>query len=266
MARISLSEHISATFINRLTGLSSTTSSADSVRNALSGGSSQVSISGGLRLGAQAFAKAVTGLNSLSSFVNLSRAKLEDLGEITDKLIDLAEQSASARTGNQKRKQLDREFKALANDFKSIVEDTKIGDNQLLSVDGLTQLFTVVGLDQESSESVAKLFAQFILPEDDNVLASEEIKGGRPVVIPSGSFSGPGATNQYLLTQETDYGVQFGVVTQDGVVFSATDDELNQNSGYNSLFVQNADGTLTTFEAGALTGSITFQTASSNSF
>ncbi|RMG43623.1 MAG: hypothetical protein D6719_03505, partial [Candidatus Dadabacteria bacterium] len=115
MPRIGLTQVINSDFLNRFTGLARG-SSTSSIKKALQGGTS-VSLSDGLRIGARTFATAVQNLNSVVSFVNLSRSTLEDLGGLVDKMISLADEASKARTSTQKRKALDREFQKLGNDF-----------------------------------------------------------------------------------------------------------------------------------------------------
>jgi len=92
------------------------------------GASSRVNLRDSLRIGAQAFRTAIGLLNDAATFVNLSRSTLEDLGKLTDKLIDLTEQATKSGIGKQRRSRLTTKFKELSADFKNIVDNAKIED------------------------------------------------------------------------------------------------------------------------------------------
>ncbi len=189
MSRESISSVITGSFITRFQGVASgSTSAADSAKAALGGSSSKASIGDGLRLGARTYGTAVQGLNSLISFANISRSTLENLLEITDKLIDLSKSASKASTGQNARNTLDTKFKKLANDFQKLVETTKVGDKNLVDKDGLDQLFQVMGLDKETSDSIKAIFDQFDTNAKDTKLASEYEKGKRPLRIPSSAY------------------------------------------------------------------------------
>ncbi len=196
MARISLDSIVDSKFLNRFVGLAS--GQSGSVSSALRGGGDAVSIADGLRTGARLFSTSVQALNSVISVVGLTRSTLEELDGITDKLITVAKRASLSQTGAQTRNELDREYRRLGVEFRSIVDNADIGETEYLTVEGLSTLFTNVGLDKETSDSIADLFAQFVTPSADDVLASEEVQGSRPVIIPATAFSGSVRT----LTQE----------------------------------------------------------------
>lgn len=191
MAKIGLRGIIDESFVLRFAGLSSSQSSASSITQAFQGGASQNGIQEGLRLGARTFAGAVQSLNSVITVVSVSQAALDNLDKLTDKMIALAEESSLGTTSSGKRSDLNIRYHDLANDFEEIVENAKIGDTEVLTVEGLSELFTRFGLDRESSESIAAVFEEIVTPREDDTLASGEIKGERPVNIPASAFDVP---------------------------------------------------------------------------
>ncbi|RMG40139.1 MAG: hypothetical protein D6719_11830, partial [Candidatus Dadabacteria bacterium] len=231
---------------------------------ALRGGTS-VSLSDGLRIGARTFATAVQNLNSVVSFVNLSRSTLEDLGGLVDKMLSLADEASKARTSTQKRKALDREFQKLGNDFVDLVENSKLGEREYLTVDGLSELFTLAGLDPEQSRSIAEIFSQFVTPKKDDTLASDDIKGKRPVPVPANAFSGPTADNQYFLKKVTDNNISDGAIATDNNVFSDVDNILNQNPTLESLFVRDQNGSIVSIAADVISSNVKLESVNHSS-
>jgi hypothetical protein len=250
MSGIGLGSVVNADLINRFLGLASGTT-AQAVTSALKGNST--TISDGLRLGARQLGTAIQGLNAVISFVNVSHATLDNLGKLTDKMIDLAERATRVSTPAASRRDLDTEFRKLATDFQKIVKDAKIGTKEFLTEDGLTTIFQTIGLDPKTSDTIKALFKEFLTPANDTTLASEQVKGPRPVKVPRSSFHGAPSDTTYSMQKVTDAGVVVaGQATDQGSVFIAPDTILNQNPSYDSIFIKNTDGTVTSLKAGFL--------------
>jgi len=251
MTKVSLNSIITEKFISKLAAAGEKISSAPS--NPLKGGSS-VNLSGSLRLGAQTYATAVGALNNTLSIVNVAQATLEKLGEITDKMIEVTEKSAKRAVGPQGRRALDIEFRKLATDFKKIVEKAEIADKNFLSVEGLTELFISVGLDKETSSSIAEVFSRFMTPEDDTSLASEKVEGKKPLVIPAAAYTTRPSDSEYQIEKLTDAPLSSATagISPTTNVFVAIDDILNQNPGDEAVFVRDLTGSLTSQGAGQL--------------
>jgi hypothetical protein len=192
MATPTISSVVNASFLNRLTGLASGASSSNPA--AALTGKSKVSISDGLRTGARAYGNAVQGLNSVISFLNLSKDALEKLDNLTDKLISLTERATKLSTSQDSRNSLNREFKKLGVTFQEIIEEAKIGQSNYLDRDGLSQLFTTIGLDKESSDTIAAVFEEYVYFGEDTKFASESARKPRPVNIPPSAFQGANPT------------------------------------------------------------------------
>ncbi len=190
MAIVSLSNVLDARYIKRLTGLASGGSSQS--KSALSS-SSNATINQGLRYGARLYGTAVQGLNSLISFVNISKDTLGKLLSITDKMIDLTTRATRPAISDDTRGALTLGFKKLAQEFLKLEKATKVGSNNLLDKDGLKNIFQIIGLDEKTSTSVAALFAKFMTTSGDTFLASQYEKGKRPVYIPPDAFRARGA-------------------------------------------------------------------------
>ncbi len=215
-----------------------------------------MSLSGSLRLGAQTYATAVGALNNTLSVVNIAKDTLGKLGDITDKMIAVTEKAARRPIGAQGRRALDIQFRELADDFKKILEKSKIGDNSFLTTDGLTEIFLAVGLDKESSKSIADVFAQFVTPEEDTTLASEKVEGKKPLVIPAAAFTVPSRSGLVQLETLTDAPLTSVVagISPTTSVFQASDDILNENPGVEAVFVRDSAGGFQSQGAGNLLG------------
>jgi len=181
---------VNSTFVQRFQGLAAagSGSSSSQLLSALKGeASSKTSISDGLRYGAQTFVTSLKLLNSTVNLVNLSEQKLQDLSKLTDKMIDLASRATETGIGSQGRAELDRQFKELGNQFKKTIDDATVGQRDVLNQDDLSQIFQSAGLDKENSDSIAAVFSQFVLSGSDQSLASDKIKGDRPIYVPRSS-------------------------------------------------------------------------------
>jgi hypothetical protein len=187
MSSVTLSQVVNESFINRFAGLAKSSSSSSS--NPLKASSGGDTISTGLRYGARVFASAVQGINSAITVVNLSEAGLDRLDGLTDELIDVAKQATSASIGQQKREELNTRFRRLGKEFQEVVEETEVADKKILTTGGLSEYLQIVGLDRETSDSIAAVFDEFKVNKDDE-LASEDTKGSRPVAIPPGAYAG----------------------------------------------------------------------------
>ncbi|MBX7138701.1 MAG: hypothetical protein K1X83_12025 [Oligoflexia bacterium] len=180
--RSSLESTVNASFVSRFQGLASSSASSNSdLSRALSGGSDAVTIADGLRTGARVFASAVSNLNSTISVLGMSQGLLEQLGAVTDKMSELAKRASQSGVGSDQRGKLDQQFRKLADDFEQVVKDAKFGDRELLTVQGISEILQAVGLDQASSEGVAKVISEFVVTAEDDALASENVQGPRPV-------------------------------------------------------------------------------------
>jgi hypothetical protein len=264
MARISLDTVISREFIGRLQGLASG-SNSENLTAALSGNSTSVTISDGLRLGAKTYSTAVGSLNSTIALVNVARGDMLKLQELTEDMIGIVERATRASTGQQTRTKLDREFRALANEFVEVIDNAELSDQEYLTVEGLTDIFTSIGLDPEASSGIAAVFEQFMLADEDDTLASGEMKGSRPVPIPRGSFSGPAADNEYQIRKLTDNSVEEGAVSGAAAVAQVSDDPLEQNPGVDTIMIRRDDGTVSTIEAGSLSSDIILRAVNAES-
>ncbi len=254
MSRISLDSVIDKTLINKFRGLASgNASSGQSIAKTLNGGGA-VTIADGLRQGARTFATAVQNLNSTVSVVNVAKAVLEKLGDVTDKMILLTDRASRSGVGSAGRASIDREFRKLATTFRKTLENAKVSSKEFLTVEGLSGIFQAVGLDRETSDSIADVFSRFIIPAKDDALASEYIKGKRPVIVPASAFHGPASTVSYNIQKLSDSAVSGTAQVCTGTnVFIDNDNILNQNPGFDSIFLKSANGTLSSLRAGMLT-------------
>ena len=256
MAVTNLSNVVNSKFILRFAGLAGSGSS----RNPLSG-SSTTSISSGLRFGAQAFGQAVQGLNAGISFLNITRGALEELTKITDKLIVLTEKSTKLSTASDARKNLQLDFDRIAREFEELVDAGKFGNRKVLSLSDMSELFTTIGLDKESSDSIAQIFKEFSTPDSDvDSLASDKVKGTRPYIVPTAAYRKLTSSSPYFLEKISDGPMVAAGISTVNSVYTATDDILNQNPGRVALFTQDASGSLQTMQGGILSSDVTFKT------
>jgi flagellin-like hook-associated protein FlgL len=194
MARISLRAVLDDTLIKKFQGLASgSKSSGQAIVASLKGKSSEVNIATGLRVGARTFGTAVQGLNTAITFLNTSKASLGELSKVTDEMINLADTASKSTTSSQERYEADLDFQRLGDKFQRIVKNSKLGDREILTVDGLSEFLKVVGLDEDSSQSIKAVFDKFKVPVGDDSLASEEAQGPRPAQIPRQAYSATAA-------------------------------------------------------------------------
>lgn len=185
MSSISLSRAISSNYIQGFIGLAQGSTSGTA---ALRGGGG-VTISSALRSGARLLVGAVQTLNATITVVNVSRGSLDQLNTYTDQLLDLAKTASASTTSPQARRDLDLRFKAIGNDFKDLLEQSKIQDNNYLTKGGLEAIFQRAGLDANTSDSIGDVFADFQVTEVDDYLASPSNVGKRPAPIPVSAYT-----------------------------------------------------------------------------
>ncbi|RIL09900.1 MAG: hypothetical protein DCC75_05525 [Proteobacteria bacterium] len=256
----SLSRIITGSFVRRFQGLASS-SAPSSAAQIFRGEASTGGIANGLRLGAQTYATAINGLNTAISFVNLSKDTLKDLGDITDKLISIAQRSADSATPADQRRKLNGEFSQLVSKFRDVVNNAYLGDTAYLTKDGLSALFQKVGLNQEQSDAIANVFAKFVVPGEDSQLASEYSKGGRPAYIPSGAYQGAVSDTSYQILKLTNSNLlqpSYGespraVISSVNAIFVDNDNILNSNTTATlSYFMQSLTGGTTSLAPGSV--------------
>ncbi len=185
---VGLSQHIDKRFIDRLQAVAKgdTKGSGASIAAALKGGATVNSIQQGLRAGAQTYTKSVQGINFAISMANIARADLSNLGNITDQMISLAEAASKENTSAPKRDKFDFQYRILAKQFQEITSGTEFGNRNYLNMDDLEGVLSVVGLNPDKSRTSHRALEDFVLADRDPALASENIKGKRPVPVPAG--------------------------------------------------------------------------------
>ncbi|RMG41719.1 MAG: hypothetical protein D6719_07950 [Candidatus Dadabacteria bacterium] len=188
MAIRGLKSYIDGDFINKLGAIARGEDSAKAnLQKALRGGSDPVqSAAEGLRLGARTYATAVQGINLAASVVNLAQADLEKIDKLADQMIEVATKATRSSASQQKRRNLNFEFRSLAKEMETIVNSASLGQFDYLEVSGLEEVFVTIGLDPKRSDSTADIFNSFTTVDGHQLLASEKIRGRRPVPVPAG--------------------------------------------------------------------------------
>jgi len=252
MTVISLERVVNASFVKRFQGLA--TGAAGSTNPF--GGSSNVSISDGLRLGARTFATAVQGLNATISFVNISRNTLGQLGKVVDTMVDLAQQASERGVGSDGRSDLNLKFKKLVERFREVVKNSDIAGDDYLSSEGIGAILRKIGLTEETSAKLTKIFDAFALPKTEDKFASERFKAARPLEIPDSVFDAAVSKTIYRARNVSNYSGAVdpnnGGISPSGGVFLAADTLLQQNPGASAVFVADQNGTITTQAGGTL--------------
>jgi hypothetical protein len=225
------------------------------------GASSNVTIASGLRVGAQTFARAVQGLNGVISYLNIGKSTLEGLMKITDKMLVLTESATKISISSDARKTLNNQFFKLARDYRSIVADAKFGDRELLTKEGISGIFQVLGLDPEASDTIAAVFEQFVVSKEDDNLASEKSKGSRPYIVPAGAYTTPVSDTPYILEKVTDIAPTSGFITATGATVQVEDTVLNQNPGFEVISYVANNGSLSSMPAGSVSADVTLRGA-----
>ena len=134
IGRVSLSKVINKDFVTTIQKMSVKSTSATS------SASSSTDWSSTLQSGARIYANSVSSLNSLISYLNVSKDTLNGLLDLTDGMLELAQRAKKTSLGAQSRRKLDFKYKDLVNDFKAII-DMKMGK---ITVDEYRK---IIGLD-----------------------------------------------------------------------------------------------------------------------
>lgn len=127
-------------------------------------------------------------LNSSIGFLNTTKEELNEILKITEDVLSLAERGSKRNTSNATRRSLAAEFQKLGDAYRRIVGDANVGDYDVLSEEDIAGALELVGLDKETSDSIAAIFKKFKLSEDDDSLASDYMLAPRPVHIPASAY------------------------------------------------------------------------------
>lgn len=163
---------INESFIYKVTQTRKPSSASTS---ATSSSSSAVITSINLRLGVSILSKSVSTLSSLTTFLHVSTAALTELEKIVDSALLLSDKAADSSSSKSERRKLNTKFGKLGREFNSIVNNLDKEDNDPISLDSVTSLFKLAGLDPDEVSSIERIFSQFIVPQEDDKLASDEM-------------------------------------------------------------------------------------------
>ena len=201
IGRVSLSKVINKDFVTTIQKMAVKSSSASNSTQ----DSSSTSWSNSLQSGARIYANSVSSLNSLISYLNVSKETLGGLLDLTDGMLELAKKAQKSSLGAQSRKKLDFKYKELVKSFKEIVDKASKEERNILSKEGLTKLFSIIGLDTETSKTIAEVFNEFMFEGDDEVLASKDVKPKKQAQIPNTAFGTTvtSETSKFNLAQVT---------------------------------------------------------------
>ncbi len=244
IGRVNLSKVINEEFVTTIQKMSQLSSSS---ATSSSESASTTSLSSSMQGGASIYATSVSALNSLVSYLNVSTSTLSTLLDLTDGMISLAEKAKSNSIGNQTRNKLNVKYSRLIKDFKEILDEADASDNNFLTKDGLSSLFSIVGLQPETSESIIAIFEEFFFDGEDETLANEEIKSNKKNTIPYAAL-------EKTVTSETSKYSAFQITSID----SSTGNE-NTASGIstnNNVVSQVVDGEKTVSFISKTTGEV----------
>jgi flagellin-like hook-associated protein FlgL len=184
----SLNRVISPAFFSRVVSLTqSRQDSTAALKAAFSGsGSSGVSLSESLNVGARLYTSSARSLNQAVSTVQIVKNSLEKLSDLSGRLVSILDEASSPSLSTQERKRLDSEYREIGREFQNIIDETVIGDNEIFKSEGLTDILSVVGLSPDESETIGAIYDDLVLSErdDESKFASDEIRGDRPVGRP----------------------------------------------------------------------------------
>ena len=171
-----------------------------------------LSIADSLRADSRVFAQGVRNLNDGISLLNIADGAIEQLSQITIRLVELAEQAANGTYSHVQRKALDQEAQALSKEFFRISRSTKF--NGLSLFDG--------------SVSEVRLKAGY--GSDGGIMYG---LGG---ALGTGTF----ASNVSYSAGSAPSSIDFGDFDRDGVLDLVT---VDYGSGTFSVFLGQGDGT-----------------------
>ncbi len=209
----------------------------------------------GLQTGAYLYAQSMNVLASGASYINVSRVSLMQLGELTDKMIDVAKR-ATHTNGAATLKNLNHAFRKLADEFLDILDNAEINGREYLKNDGLKELFQDIGLDVDSSTFLASMFDDFIFAKSDRDknLASDRTAPDKDAPIPVSAFKSvvnrPYTKDLTQISDSNEYDAEeddiidrniAGFVGGDYSVHQ-TYTSYNDDSGYSSIHINGPQG------------------------
>ncbi len=230
---------INSNLVSALTNIKDSSYQSGSITSKSSKSSEAAFNATKLRASAENFSNAIIRIDSVESFLELSKDTLEKLEKVVDQALVLANKATRYSTSEAQRAKLDRDFKKLGEEFTKIAKEVSIDGYDLLTEEGISGVFELAGLDKEQSRSLAKVFSTFVTTTTSDELASESIKG-KPVSVPN-AIQPSTPTESFTITKISSNtgGTAPTVVKSSSVntVFVDDQDPVNQNGGSNDTAV-----------------------------
>ena len=261
MTITTVSSVVNSTFLQRIGAATSGSSGSSSLNGPANAASVTLS---GLSNGARVFTNALSGLNSLISFVNITRSDLEDFKKITTEMVSVVTKATKAGIGQSTRAALNGEFEDLAIEFRKNVSKLTRREYDGTQKNKLEEVFSLLGFDKKTSKSFADLVDQFSFFENEKgaeVLNSDLSQARRPIRIPQSALQAT-VRNVYANGNGTFYGRTSSVISSGAsITSSATGDANNDNidevafldaNGVAFVSRKSADGTFRTTTSVAL--------------
>jgi len=192
VAYTSISSVLNAKFLQRLSGGEVQSTGGTNSKQIQTEARQAVSATlSGVSSGVRVFSNAISSLNSLVSFVNITRNDLIKLRGITDDMIDVVTKATKGGIGQAVRSGLNSDLEALTTQFTRLLAEASNRDYDGIEKEDFIAVFEKLGFDKAKSKTFAALLEKFSFKSNSDgkdVQATDTSEAKRPVQVPQYAY------------------------------------------------------------------------------
>lgn len=144
-----------------------------------------VNLSAGLDSIAGSFSRSFIRFNEASTLLNVTESTVSGILEITNELVDIAEQAASTDLNDEQRARLNSDFVELRREIANLRSSAEIEGSDFLEKTDIENVLETAGIDLDKSSRVAEIFNR--IGGNDGSLTIEQIIAEDVTVQENGS-------------------------------------------------------------------------------
>jgi hypothetical protein len=192
VAYTSVSSVLNAKFLQRLSGGEvQSTSGTNSKQIQTESRAAVTATISGLSNGARIFSNGIASLNSLISFVNITRSDLTKLRTITEDMVEVVTKATKGGIGQSTRTSLNSDFETLATQFTRVLASASNRTYDGMKKDDFLKIFQRLGFDKDKSKTFAELLEKFSFKTNSDgkdVQATDTSQAIRPIRVPQSAY------------------------------------------------------------------------------
>jgi hypothetical protein len=192
VAYTSIASVLNAKFLQRLSGGEVQSTGGSNSKQIQTEARQAVSATlSGVSSGVRVFSNAISSLNSLVSFVNITRNDLIKLRSITDDMIEVVSKATKGGIGQAVRSGLNTDLETLTTQFTRLLAEASNRDYDGIEKEDFIAVFEKLGFDKTKSKTFAALLEKFSFKSNSDgkeVQATDTSEAKRPVQVPQYAY------------------------------------------------------------------------------